>query len=94
MDEVGDRICRLVESERLKNVESGRLKDENNGLVLKVKKEREKWMKVCCERDEVKSNSDGLFEEIGNLRNKMIEMENEKRVLEETEFEGEMLGIY
>ena len=83
MDEVGDRICRLVESERLKNVEIGRLKDENNGLVLKVEEEREKWIKVCCERD---GNSDRLFEEIGDLRKKIIEMEkNERRALEETE---------
>ncbi|KAG6590400.1 hypothetical protein SDJN03_15823, partial [Cucurbita argyrosperma subsp. sororia] len=86
MDEVGDRICRLVESERLKNVEIGRLKDENNGLVFKVEEEREKWMKVCCERDEIKTNYDGLLEEIGYLRKKMIEMEkNERRALKETE---------
>ncbi|XP_023524531.1 uncharacterized protein LOC111788427 [Cucurbita pepo subsp. pepo] len=86
MDEVGDRICRLIESERLKNGKIGRLKDENNGLVLKVEEEREKWTKVCYERDGIKANSDGLFEEIGDLRKKMIEMEkNEKRALEETE---------
>ncbi|XP_022971789.1 uncharacterized protein LOC111470467 [Cucurbita maxima] len=87
MDEVGDRICRLVESERLKNVDIGRLKDENNGLVLKVEEEREKWLKVCWERDEIEDNYDGLFKEIRDLRKKMIEMEkNEKRDLEETEY--------
>ena len=80
MDKVGDRICRLVEIERLKNVEIGRLKDENNGLVLKVEEEREKWTKVWCERDGIKANSDGLFEQIGDQRKKMIEMKkNEKR---------------
>ncbi|KAG6581692.1 hypothetical protein SDJN03_21694, partial [Cucurbita argyrosperma subsp. sororia] len=71
MDEVGDRICRLVESERVKNVENGRLKDENNGLVLKVEGEREEWMKVCCERDGIKADFDGWFEESGDLRRKM-----------------------
>ncbi|KAG6588524.1 hypothetical protein SDJN03_17089, partial [Cucurbita argyrosperma subsp. sororia] len=82
MDEVGDRICRLVESERLNNKEIGRLKDENNGLVLNVKEEREKWMKVYCEMD----GFNGLFEEIGDLRKKMISMEkNERRALVETE---------
>ncbi|XP_022971792.1 protein MNN4-like [Cucurbita maxima] len=87
MNEVGDRICRLVESERLKNVEIERLKDKNNGLVLKVEEEREKWMKVCCERDGIKANSDDeLFEESRDLRKKMIELEkNEKRALEEIE---------
>ena len=42
-------------------MEIRRLKYENNGLVLKVEEEREKWMKVCCERDGIKANSDGLF---------------------------------
>ena len=66
-------------------MEIGRLKDENDGLVLKVEEEREKWMKVCCERDGVKADSDGLFEETGDLRKKMIEMEkNERRALGET----------
>ncbi|KAG6571252.1 hypothetical protein SDJN03_30167, partial [Cucurbita argyrosperma subsp. sororia] len=86
MDGVGDRICRLFESERLKNVEIERLKDENNALVLKVEEEREKWMNVCCERDGIKANSYGLLEEIGDLIKKMIEMEkNERRALEERE---------
>ncbi|XP_023537259.1 myosin-7B-like [Cucurbita pepo subsp. pepo] len=84
MEEMGGVICRLVESERVKNVEIGRLKGENNGLVLKVEEEREKWMKVCCERDGIKADFDGLFEETGDLRRKMVEMEkNERRALEE-----------
>ncbi|KAG6586283.1 hypothetical protein SDJN03_19016, partial [Cucurbita argyrosperma subsp. sororia] len=86
MEEMGGVICRLVESERVKNVEIGRLKGENNGLVLKVEEEREKWMKVCCERDGIKADFDGLFEETGDLRRKMVEMEkNERRALEEIE---------
>ena len=73
MDEMGDRICRLVGSERVKNVEIVRLKDENNGLVLKVEEEREKWMKVCCKRDGIKADFDGWLEELGDLRRKMDE---------------------
>ena len=62
------------------------MKDENNGFVLKVEEEREKWLKVCCERDEIKADSDGLFEETGDLRRKMTEIEkNERRALEEIE---------
>ncbi|XP_022965652.1 polyamine-modulated factor 1-binding protein 1 [Cucurbita maxima] len=86
MEEMGGVICRLVESEREKNVEIGRLKGENNGLVLKAEEEREKWMKVCSERDGIKADFDGLFEETGDLRRKMVEMEkNERRALEEIE---------
>ena len=73
MDEMGDRICRLIESERVKNVEIVRLKDKNNGLVLKVEEEREKWMKVCCKRDGIKVDFDGWFEESEDLRRKMDE---------------------
>ncbi|KAG6581691.1 hypothetical protein SDJN03_21693, partial [Cucurbita argyrosperma subsp. sororia] len=73
MDEVGDRICRLVENEKVKNVEIVRSKDENNGLVLKVEEEREKWTKVCRKRDGIKADFDGWFEESGDLRRKMDE---------------------
>ncbi|KAA0063670.1 cingulin [Cucumis melo var. makuwa] len=84
IEEMSGGIFGLLESERVKGLEIRNLKAEINGLVLEVEEEREKWRGVCCERDEIKVEFDGLLKETGDLRGKVVEMErNERRTLEE-----------
>lgn len=84
MEEMGSGMCGLLESERVKGLEIRSLKAEINKLVLEVEEEREKWRRVCCERDEIKVEFDGLFKETGGLKGKVVEMEkNERRAVEE-----------
>ncbi|XP_008455286.2 uncharacterized protein LOC103495485 [Cucumis melo] len=84
IEEMSGGIFGLLESERVKGLEIRNLKAEINGLVLEVEEEREKWRGVCCERDGIKVEFDGLLKETGDLRGKVVEMErNERRTLEE-----------
>ncbi|XP_038889361.1 paramyosin-like [Benincasa hispida] len=84
MEEMGNGMCGLLESERVKGLEIRRLKSEINVLALEVEEEREKWRRVCCERDGIKVQFDDLFKETGDLKGKVVEMErNETRALEE-----------
>ncbi|XP_022936197.1 myosin heavy chain, muscle-like [Cucurbita moschata] len=73
MDEVGDRVCRLVESERLKDGEIGRLKDENN------------WQRDLRKKMiEMEKNDRRALEETEDLKNLLKEKKFVKRLLYES----------
>ena len=97
MGEVGvgfDVLVReKVEVEKMKcerEAEIGFLKKEVNELKANLGNERDRFSRVCRERDLLKTEIDGLVEETKGLRGKVVEMEKEERKIEK---EAEKLKV-
>uniref|UniRef100_A0A2N9E768 Uncharacterized protein n=1 Tax=Fagus sylvatica TaxID=28930 RepID=A0A2N9E768_FAGSY len=97
MGEVGvgfDVLVReKVEVEKMKcerEAEIGFLKKEVNELKANLGNERDRFTRVCRERDLLKTEIDGLVEETKGLRGKVVEMEKKERKIEK---EAEKLKV-